>query len=360
MNLTVSLSLHRRIVAAAFLGLIGWVAVIPVYADYPVGTGPKITVAPPPFPPEWKLGRTAPTLHITDLSGQKVLLSRFSGKPVVLEFGSLTEPAFRLSAASMNWLARKWNNKAQFLIVYQNESHPAGTGRALAINKTAGASIPQAQNQAQRIADARLAQRKLRLQFPLVTVDNQRNQTALAYGSLPNMTFLINAHGQLIAAWPWMTPWQLNGAIQAVLAGKPIPSGDMSSGFMPNTSPPMEFDYQALPPAAPQALADAIDRAGVTRQQLAKILPALTDFSTALLKIRQQIAQLREHRRQFNGNFRQSVRSAFDGLRNAVNELTRSLHRNLNHRQYQAIVSELDRGKLRRVFASANSLPGHH
>ena len=344
------LSLHRWRVAAVFLGLSGCVAVLPAYADYPVGPSPKITIAPPPAPPEWKLGGTAPTLHITDLSGHKVSLSQFSGKPVVLEFGSLTEPTFRLSAANVNWLARKWKGKVQFLIVYQKESHPAETNRALKINKTAGFSILQARNQMQRIADARRAQRTLRLMFPMIVVDNQKNQTALAYGSLPNMTFLINARGQLIAAWPWMAPWQLNGAIPAVLAGKAIPAGDMSSGFSPNTLPPMEFDYHTLPPGSPQTLADAMDRAGVTRSQLAKILPAVTDFSTALLKTREQIAQLRSSRKQFNGTFRRSVRKVLHGLRKSAQKLKRSLRRSLNKQQYQEILDAIDRGQLRRVF----------
>ena len=350
MKVPVLLSLHRGRTAAVFLGLIGSIAIIPAYADYPVGPSPKITIAPPPPPPEWKLGSTAPTLHVTDLSGHKVSLSQFSGKPLVLEFGSLTEPAFRLSAANVNWLARKWKGKVQFLIVYQKESHPAGTNRALGLNKTDGFSIPQAKNHAQRIADARRAQRALRLPFPIITVDNAKNQSALAYGSLPNMTFLINAQGQLIAAWPWMAPWQLNGAIPAVLADKAIPSGDMSSGFSPNTLPPMEFDYHTLPPGAPQTLADALDRAAVTRHQLAKILPAVTDFSTALLKTREQIAQLRSSRKQFNGTFRRSVRKALYGLRKSADELKHSLRQSLNKQQYQEILAAIDRGQLRRVF----------
>lgn len=354
MNRRSSLSLRCVFACTVFSGLLVYINGTSAWADYPVGLSPNITIARRPAPPAWKLGGQAPKLHVTDLKGNKISLAEFSGKPLVLEFGSLTEPAFHLSAPSVNWLAQKWKNKVRFLIVYQTEAHPAGTSQALAINKTGGFSIPQALNPAQRLADARRTRNKLRLQFPMITIDNMNNQTSLAYGSLPNMTFLINAHGQVIAAWPWMTPWQVNGAITAVLAGKMIPSGDMSSGFSPDSSPPMEFDYQALPPGAPQTLANAIDRAKVTPQQLTKILPAVTDFTTALLKTRQKIAQLRHGRAQFNGGMRQSVRQALSGLRNSANELTRSLHRFLNDRQYQLILSAIDRGPMRRVFARQN------
>lgn len=344
------LSVPRAFFAGLCGSLLAGLGIGAAYADYPAGPSPAITVTMPPAAPLWKLGAAAPALHITTLSGQKISLSQFSGKLIVLEFGSLTEPAFRLSAPSVNWLAHQWKKKVQVLMVYEKESHAAGSARALNINKAEGFAIPQAQDQSQRLADARRAQHALHLQFPLMTIDNAKNQTALAYGALPNMTFLINTQGQLIGAWPWMAPWQLRGAVSAVLSGKPIPVGDMSSGFTASTSPPMEFDYQALPPAAPQTLADAIDRAGVTRQQLSKLLPALTDFSTSLLKARQQLAQLRSRRRQFNGNFRQAVGKTLKGLRKSARELTGALHRYVNNRQYTEILSAIDRGRMRRVF----------
>jgi peroxiredoxin len=349
--LLVSMLLTRRIFPAVCVGIIGSFA-LAAYADFPVGKSLEIIVSKPPPPPSWKLGSTAPVLHVTTLSGRKVSWSNFTGKPIVLEFGSLTEPAFRYSAASVNWLARKWKGKVQFVIVYQRESHPASTASALPINQAAGFSIPQPSTQRQRVAAARLTRHKLHLQFPLLTVDTWHNITARAYGSLPNMTFLIDAHGHMIGAWPWMAPWQLNGAIPAVLAGKPIPPRFMSTGFSPNSAAPMEFDYLALPPAAPQTLADAIDHAQLTKKQLAGILPAVADYSAALLKARQQILQLRHSRRQFNGNFRRRVNNTLAHLRKSATELTTSLHRWLNDRQYRGILSALDRGKLRRVFAA--------
>ncbi len=350
MKRTFCLSVPRAFFAALCGSVLAGLGSGAAYADYPVGPSPAVTLTKPPAAPVWKLGAVAPRLHVTELSGQKISLSQFSGKLILLEFGSLTEPAFRLSAPSVNWLARQWKNKVQVLLVYEKESHPAGGTRALKINKTAGFSIPQAKDQSQRLADARRAQHVLHLQFPLMTVDNAQNKTALAYGSLPNMTFLINAHGQLIGAWPWMAPWQLRGAVSAVLNGKPIPVGYMSSGFTAGTSPPMEFDYQSIPPASPQTLADALDRAGVTKQQLSKLLPSLTDFSTTLLKTQQQLAQLRSKKRQFNGNFHRAMNKTLDGLRKSAKELTLALQRYVNHQQYTEILSALDRGKLQRIF----------
>ena len=52
------------------------------------------------------------------------------GKPVVLEFGSITDPWFRARMPAVEKLAAKYGEKVAFVIVYQHESHPADTAEA--------------------------------------------------------------------------------------------------------------------------------------------------------------------------------------------------------------------------------------
>lgn len=350
-------ALHHRIFAALLIISGMAAAAAPCRADFPAGPSPAASPSPRAAlpPPIWKLGSPAPELHVATLAAKHVKLSDYRGKLVVLEFGSITEPAFRLSAAGINWLARKWAGKAQFIVVYQQESHPAGTPRALQLNAAAGFAVPQPQNIHQRRADALLAVRKLSLKFPLVTIDNWRNQTSLAYGSLANMTFLIDANGRLAAAWPWMTPWQINSAITATLAGKPVPAAAAGPEFGDPAAPPLTFDYMGLPPGAPATFAAALDHAHVTRSQLADILPAVMRFSTALLKARQQLLRLRQTRAQPDAAARSAVRTGLKQLRKAALELTTALQRRLTNQQYELILSAINRGRLRRIFTSDDS-----
>ncbi|MGC8553136.1 MAG: deiodinase-like protein [Phycisphaerae bacterium] len=348
-------SLHRPILAG-LLALVGLAATsVPALADFPVGPSPKTVVNAAIPVPMWKLGAPAPELHVITLDAKHVKLADYKGKLVVLEFGSMTEPAFRLAAPSVNWLARKWAGQVQFIVVYQQESHPAGGSDALAINTAAGYAVPKQQSMRQRIADAQLAAHKLPLKLTLLTIDDWRNQTALAYGSLANMTFLIDARGRLIAAWPWLTPWQLNSAVTATLAGKPVPAAATGPQFSRSTAPPLALDYMSIPPGSPQTLAAALDRAQVTPSQLKQVLPAVMNFSTALLKTRQQLLRRRQSRGEPGPSDRNDLHSSPKQLRQAALELTASLHRHLTPRQYNTVLAAINRGRLRRIFEPDSS-----
>ncbi len=340
-------TIRLKFVAIMAIGLLTRVAM--AHADFPIGTSPRIEAVKLAPPPTWRIGQKAPALHVVNLRGQPVPLAAFAGKPLLLEFGSLTEPAFRLSAGSVNWLAKKWRGKISVLIVYQAEAHPAGTSDALVLNQRAGFSIPAATSAADRRKAA--AEAATRLHFPAsdLSIDSITNATSIAYGSLPNMTFLVDGKGKLVCAWPWMAPSQVNGAVGDLLAHRPIASRLMGPGFSRQSGPPLEFDAGFLPPGSLQGLAAAFDDAGVSRPTLRRLLPVLQRFTSSLIQTREAIVQLRR-RGQYSQSFRQSLREILAKARQRAADFKKALHRTVSAEQYRQIYADLDRGKLRRLF----------
>src|SRR5207253_7467317 len=89
----------------------------------PPGASPQPIIAPDPGP---KVGEAAPELNIDRLDGRSIQLSSMKGKPLVIEFGSYSSPSFRQRAQHMEELARQYNNRANFLLIYTKEAHPTG------------------------------------------------------------------------------------------------------------------------------------------------------------------------------------------------------------------------------------------
>ncbi len=344
-------AIHLKFAALMAIGLL--TGLPKAYADFPIGPSPRIAAAKPVPAPSWHMGQAAPVLNVVNLRGQPVTLAAFAGKPLLLEFGSLTEPAFRLSAGSVTWLARKWRGKISVLIVYQAEAHPAGTSKALVLNQRAGFAIPAAANAADRRKAAAEAAARLHLPASMVSLDAITNATSIAYGSLPNMTFLLDGTGKLVGAWPWMAPSQVNGAVQDQLANRPIPQRLMGPGFSRQAGPPLEFDARFLPPGSLQGLAAALDDAGVTRPALRRLLPELQRFTSSLIQTREAIVQMRR-RGQYGQSFRQSLREILAKARQRAADFKKALRQTVSAEQYRRIYADLDRGKLRRVFDSGN------
>jgi Iodothyronine deiodinase len=328
------------------------IAVGALRADFPSGPSPQTTLTPHITPPIWEIGNTAPLINAVDLNFHAVNLDQFQGKPLVIEFGSITEPVFRLSSSNVQSMARRWAGRINFLVIYQRESHPSGTLQALDMNKTDGFDKSAPINEAQRIIYATDAQNKLGLNNLTMAVDNWDNYTAQAYGNLPNMTFLIDANGRLVAAWPWMSPWQVNGAISNILANRPIAAAYLGPDFSPNTAPPLEFDSEIFDPAGLRAIASALDDAGVNTDQIKAILPALTDFHMAVLDFQGKAAKLRQNQQQFNNSYPQNRADQIADLRQKAMAFKSALEDNLTLDQYQQVMAAINHGRLARLFNS--------
>ncbi|HTV46839.1 MAG TPA: deiodinase-like protein [Phycisphaerae bacterium] len=322
-----------------------------LWADFPSGPSPKAIAPTVIVTPTWKIGAIAPRLNIVDLQFHGIDPDQFRGKPLLVEFGSLTEPAFRLSSSNVEFMAHRWANQVNFLVVYQRESHPAGSSQELDINKTDGFDLSAPADESQRIAYASEAQSKLNLNNVTLAVDAWDNYSSHSYGGLPNMTFLIDANGRMVAAWPWMIPWQVNEAIGDLVANRPIAVADLGPPFAPDTSPPLEFDAGIFDPqGAFRALASALDNAGVSPDQLKAILPSLTDLHMAILDFQGKAAKLRQNQQQFSNSYPQDRMDQIADLRGKANAFRDALQENLNSDQYQQVMTAINHTRIGRLF----------
>ncbi|MDB5325066.1 MAG: Iodothyronine deiodinase [Phycisphaerales bacterium] len=71
------------------------------------------------------VGSPAPAFTATRLSGTEANNKSFTGKPLVLAFGSLTSPSFRDRLPKLELLKKKYNGRANVVVVYTKEAHPA-------------------------------------------------------------------------------------------------------------------------------------------------------------------------------------------------------------------------------------------
>ena len=64
-------------------------------------------------------------------------------KLIVLQFGSITEPIFREHVSAVEKLAGKYAENAEFVVLYQEEAHPADSENGIPINMDEGFAMMQ-------------------------------------------------------------------------------------------------------------------------------------------------------------------------------------------------------------------------
>src|SRR5579862_5238508 len=93
------------------------------------------------------LGEAAPEITVTTVEGKGTGLAALrgsnSGKMVVLEFGSITDPIFRARVPAVEKLAGKYADKVLFIVVYQHEAHAADGVEPLELNESDGFNISE-------------------------------------------------------------------------------------------------------------------------------------------------------------------------------------------------------------------------
>jgi hypothetical protein len=247
---------------------------VPVFAagsDAPAAVVPHVRLP---------IGQFAPEILATTTDGTPVTLASLRGKPVVLQFGSITEPLFRVRVAATEKLAAKYAGRVTFLVLYTHESHPADGVNAIDENEQDGFDIADATSITERMKLAQQAITRLGIKEQQVAVDAWSNTTALRYGNYPNMTFIIDAAGKLQAGYPWMDPKKAQGAIEALLANKDVPDAFRGSAHRSTPAPadygPAAMEMTGYGPGG--KLATVIDQMKLTDQEKAGIMPALSQF----------------------------------------------------------------------------------
>jgi len=231
--------------------------------------------------PRLALDAPAPGIAATTVDGKTSTLEALRGtgnKIVVLQFASLSDPIFRTHTPTVEKLAAREGSKAQFVIIYQKEAHPDSD--PLEINTKAGISVPEQQDLAARTALARQTVDQLNITSEMMLVDAWNNATAARYGSLPNMTFIIDGKGVLQASYPFMDPAKVQAAVDTLAAGKPLPA-ELRGSVQANGLAPFDFSGAAADMTGgrgPASIASALERATLSDQQKQAVLVAIAEF----------------------------------------------------------------------------------
>jgi thiol-disulfide isomerase/thioredoxin len=149
-----------------------------------------------------KVGDLAPDFTLSTASDQdkQVTLSSFRGKkPVVLVFGSISCPPFRRQLEDIDALYRKYQDKAEFLMVYIREAHPDSK---ILVAPEAGADevlrlIPQTNDLNLRSEHARTCTNTFQLALPML-VDKPDNAVNAAYAGWPIRLAIVSTEGKIV------------------------------------------------------------------------------------------------------------------------------------------------------------------
>jgi hypothetical protein len=204
---------RRCIVAAVVIA-----ALSKTFGAQPPHGGAVSTSAPTTAPssrPVWPgpaVGSAAPDFHIAALSGQTYDLATFRGHLLVVEFGSLSCPAFRHNAQSMDRLYHDTHWRAWIMVVYTRENFPSDQP-ATPRNVAEDISIADARDLIERKTAAETARDKLQIKLP-VAVDSMDNAMTDAYGAFPNGAVVIGKDGTVLAREQWTNPDSLGRAIE--------------------------------------------------------------------------------------------------------------------------------------------------
>lgn len=149
-----------------------------------------------------KAGEQMRDFALQSLDGKEVKLSDYSGKWVVIETASLTCPMFVKNINPIKTLIPKYPD-VEFLVVYVREAHPGSrTGPHESMDK----KIALAARTKQEYGDIRP-----------VLVDNLAGDMHRAYGSFPNMVYIVNPEGQVV----YRCDWSYAHLIERVLKDRP-------------------------------------------------------------------------------------------------------------------------------------------
>ncbi len=143
------------------------------------------------------LGEAAPDFALkTAEGGETVRLSEHVGaKPVVLVFGNFTCGPFRYQAGNLEKLARRYQDRVEFLMVYVREAHPTD-GWQMASNERVGVALRQPRTFDERVGVAKTCGKTLGLGMPLL-VDDLDDAVGARYSGMPSRLYLIDREGKI-------------------------------------------------------------------------------------------------------------------------------------------------------------------
>ena len=139
---------------------------------------------------------------MTRLDGTVVNLADYKGKWVVIETGSLTCPMYVKNIKPIKRLNTKYP-EVIFLMVYVREAHPGSRTKA---HGSMGDKIARAKQTQDDYSDYRE-----------ILVDKLDGSMHQAYGSFPNLVYIINPEGSIV----YRCDWAFADLIEEVLENRP-------------------------------------------------------------------------------------------------------------------------------------------
>ncbi len=137
-----------------------------------------------------EVGEPAPDFELTGLDGSPVRLSSFRGRWLVVETASVSCMMYARNVGKIGGLKQKYPD-LEWLVVYVREAHP-------------GHRRPAHRDMDQKIALAGSLHRDYG-ESRTVAVDNLSGDMHRAYGSLPNMVYLLNPAGEVAYRCDWLS-----------------------------------------------------------------------------------------------------------------------------------------------------------
>ena len=141
------------------------------------------------------LGDAAPDFELTGLDGSPVQLSSFRGRWLVVETASVSCMMYARNVGKIGLLRQKYPD-VEWLVVYVREAHP-------------GRRRPAHRDMAQKTALAGSLNKDYG-ESRTVAVDTLSGDMHRAYGSLPNMVYLLNPDGEVAYRCDWLSVPELD------------------------------------------------------------------------------------------------------------------------------------------------------
>ncbi|MEM7009641.1 MAG: deiodinase-like protein [Thermodesulfobacteriota bacterium] len=138
-----------------------------------------------------KAGEQVIDFEATTLKGEKVKLSDYFGKWIVLESGSFSCPMYVGNILDMNTVAKEFQD-VEFLVLYVREAHPGS-------NVPAQSSLEEKLKHAGRLPGEESENRT-------ILVDSIDGNAHNLYGSFPDFVYIINPQGTVVFRSDWNIP----------------------------------------------------------------------------------------------------------------------------------------------------------
>jgi len=156
-------------------------------------------------------GWQVPEFDLPTTSGGRVKKSDFQGRrPVLLMFGSLTDPMTASANAVLRPLHQEFGDRATFVTIYVREAHP-------------GEKIPQPASFEEKMQNARLLRARDGIPW-IVAVDDLDGSFHRALGASSNAAHLMDPDGNVAFRTLWSNDERvLRPALHAMVHGNPGP-----------------------------------------------------------------------------------------------------------------------------------------